>query len=138
MVIYKDNGEEITGNIVQDSAFIADVFRLGKAPGNQEEIPSNLGIICMEDLTLLITSVDVFTRTLERNLVMNIVIRKFMSKRLFEITQRQISFLSGGAKERYKFILEQNPNLLKNWPLRFIASMIGITPTQLSRIRGEK
>jgi hypothetical protein len=92
----------------------------------------------MEDLTLFTTSFDIFTRILERNLVMNIVVRKFMSKRLFDLTQRQISFLTGGAKERYTFILEQNPNLLKNWPLRFIASMIGITPTQLSRIRSEK
>ena len=28
MVIYMDNGEEITGNIVQEKAFITDVFRL--------------------------------------------------------------------------------------------------------------
>ncbi|MAZ36510.1 MAG: hypothetical protein CL842_03565 [Crocinitomicaceae bacterium] len=138
MVIYKDNGEEVTGNIVKEEAFIVDVFRLGKASNNHEGIPSNLGIICMEDLTLFTTSFNIFTRILERNLVMNIVVRKFMSKRLFDLTQRQISFLTGGAKERYTFILEQNPNLLKNWPLRFIASMIGITPTQLSRIRSEK
>jgi ribosomal protein L10 len=50
----------------------------------------------------------------------------------------QYLFLTGTAKERYQFILENKPELLKKFPLRFIASMIGITPTQLSRVRNKK
>jgi hypothetical protein len=50
----------------------------------------------------------------------------------------QFLFLTGTAKERYQRILENNPEMLRKFPLRFIASMIGITPTQLSRVRKKK
>lgn len=54
------------------------------------------------------------------------------------MAKRQLLFLTGTAIERYQFILENNPKLLKKFPLRFIASIIGITPTQLRRIRDKK
>jgi hypothetical protein len=47
-------------------------------------------------------------------------------------------FLNGTAKERYQYLLATNPSLLEKFPLKFVASMIGVTPTQLSRIRKEK
>ena len=52
--------------------------------------------------------------------------------------KKNLAFLKGTAKDRYQFILENNPSLLKKFPLRLIASIIGITPTQLSRIRNKK
>jgi ribosomal protein L10 len=66
------------------------------------------------------------------------VVRKHQKEQLLEMANSQYLFLTGTAKERYQFILENKPELLKNFPLRFIASMIGITPTQLSRVRNKK
>ncbi len=46
--------------------------------------------------------------------------------------------ISGGsprAKERYLTLLEENPELLQNVPLKHIASYLWITPQSLSRIR---
>jgi hypothetical protein len=70
--------------------------------------------------------------------MLNIVIRQHLREQIITLGQSHLLFLTGTAKERYKFILENNQELLKNVPLRFIASMIGITPTQLSRIRKKK
>jgi ribosomal protein L10 len=39
------------------------------------------------------------------------------------------------AKERYLDFITLHPNIEDRIPLQFIASHLGITPTQLSRIR---
>ena len=61
-----------------------------------------------------------------------------MSKQILEIGEFYFAFITGTGKERYKMILEKNPNFLKKFPIRIIASLIGVTPTQLSRIRNIK
>ncbi|MEL7249141.1 MAG: Crp/Fnr family transcriptional regulator [Bacteroidota bacterium] len=132
IVVYKENGDEITVRIRQDNSFITDPFRL------EGKNSSPLGIECLEDLTLLIAPVERMQELLETNLALNIVIRKHLKDQLLEIAKRQYLFVAGSAKERYQFILENNPELLKKVPLRFIASIIGITPTQLSRVRKKK
>jgi hypothetical protein len=64
--------------------------------------------------------------------------REYITDKVVDFGKLHILFLTGTGKERYDFILENNPALLKNTPLRFIASMIGITATQLSRIRKKR
>jgi len=39
------------------------------------------------------------------------------------------------ALERYEILLKESPDLFKNVPLHYIASMIGVTPESLSRLR---
>ncbi|MEM6380735.1 MAG: hypothetical protein AAF705_21310 [Bacteroidota bacterium] len=75
---------------------------------------------------------------LEVNLTFNKLIREHMADRTVEMAKQHLLFLSATAKDRYRFMIQHNPGLIKNLPLRFIASMIGITPTQLSRIRNQK
>ena len=38
-------------------------------------------------------------------------------------------------EERYQFLIEYKPKLLQQVPQQFIASMIGMTPETLSRVR---
>lgn len=49
--------------------------------------------------------------------------------------QRQIAFATQTATERYQTFLTEYPNLESRVPQLYIASYLGITPTQLSRIR---
>ncbi|WKN40844.1 Crp/Fnr family transcriptional regulator [Tunicatimonas pelagia] len=49
--------------------------------------------------------------------------------------QRQIAFATQTATERYQTFLKEYPTLDTNVPQLYIASYLGITPTQLSRIR---
>jgi CRP-like cAMP-binding protein len=50
---------------------------------------------------------------------------------------RVVAFLAMSAEERYRKMLEEDPQIVRNVPLRFIASMLGITPETLSRIRAK-
>jgi len=132
VIIYKENGDEITARIRQDNSFFMDPFRL-KGTKN-----SPIGIECLEHLTLLIAPIEKIEKLLETNLAFNIAVRKHITEQSLELAESHFLFLYGTAKERYQCILENKPELLKKFPLRFIASMIGITPTQLSRVRKKK
>ena len=50
---------------------------------------------------------------------------------------RVLSFLTQSAEERYRSLIKDQPRLIKDVPLRYVASMLGITPETLSRIRNK-
>lgn len=49
--------------------------------------------------------------------------------------QRELSLLNETAEQRYYNLFKQNPSIIQQIPLKYIASYIGITPQALSRIR---
>ena len=53
---------------------------------------------------------------------------RFMEIRLFAL-------LSMSAEERYQYLQTQHPDLFNQVPLKYLASMMGMTPESLSRIR---
>ena len=50
-------------------------------------------------------------------------------------SKRELSLLRDSAEERYLNLFEERPELLREIPLKYIASYIGVTPQALSRIR---
>jgi len=61
---------------------------------------------------------------------------RLSSERLFLIkSKREQSLLSETAEERYLNLFKERPNIIKEIPLKYIASYIGVTPQALSRIR---
>ena len=61
---------------------------------------------------------------------------RFASEKLFlDKSRRELSLLKYNAKERYLRLFNEQPNILKFIPLKYIASYIGVTPQGLSRIR---
>lgn len=65
----------------------------------------------------------------------NLIGRK-ASENLFLIkSKREMELLQYTAEERYLHLFEQRPKLIRQIPLKYIASYIGITPQALSRIR---
>jgi CRP-like cAMP-binding protein len=53
------------------------------------------------------------------------------------LKQRMLSMLQETAEQRYGALINSNPEILQNAPLKYIASYLGITDTSLSRIRKE-
>lgn len=76
---------------------------------------------------------DKVRELLTHNVTFNILIREYMGDRAMHLVKHHLLFLNGTAKQRYEYLIATNPSLFKKFPLRFIASMIGITPTQLGR-----
>lgn len=128
----KDNGDEITGRISKKNDFVTDIISI------RTKARTPISIKAIETTFVLVASYKEVEKLLETNLTFNRLLREYMADNVVEMGKMRILFITGTAKERYRLILENNPDLLKNVPLRFIASMIGITPTQLSRIRNKK
>lgn len=50
-------------------------------------------------------------------------------------SKRELSFLNETAEQRYQNLFVEQPHLIQQIPLKYIASYIGVTPQALSRIR---
>jgi CRP-like cAMP-binding protein len=127
-----DKGDEITDEIVQKNNFLSDIISV------RTEEKSPIIIEILEKSIVLVANMDSVWDLLEHNVTFNILIREYIGDRSMELLKRHLLFLNGTAKERYQYILETNPEILQKFPLKYIASMIGVTQTQLSRIRKEK
>ncbi len=87
--------------------------------------PVTLWRISFEDLQ----EVYVHTRVGDR-------IGRYAAEQLFlEKAKRELSFLAESAEERYLNLLTGQPQLIRQIPLKYLASYIGVTPQALSRIR---
>lgn len=63
--------------------------------------------------------------------------RTWMSGALFTSKQRSLSIITDSAKDRYLALQKEQPEIIQQAPLKYIASYLGITDTSLSRIRKE-
>ncbi|MEL6720410.1 MAG: cyclic nucleotide-binding protein, partial [Bacteroidota bacterium] len=61
--------------------------------------------------------------------------KNFIAKCFITLEERVFSFLSMTAEERYLALHEQDSQLFNLVPLHYLASMLGMTPETLSRIR---
>lgn len=59
----------------------------------------------------------------------------FIAKCFLTLEDRVYSFLSMSAEERYKMLFYHKSELFNQVPLHYLASMLGMTPETLSRIR---
>ncbi|MGY0392470.1 Crp/Fnr family transcriptional regulator [Bizionia sp. KMM 8389] len=74
---------------------------------------------------------DVYKTTQIGNLI-----GRLTAERLFLIkSKREQHLLNLSAEERYLKLFQDRPELLKEIPLKYISSYIGVTPQALSRIR---
>lgn len=53
------------------------------------------------------------------------------------IEQSRYNLLTLTAEQRYQKLIDEEPHLLQEVPLQYLASILGVTPRHLSRIRGQ-
>lgn len=95
---------------------------------------TDLEVVCFEPCTLFRINKANFQKLAETESGKQIC--KVASDSLFIHKQtQQLELLSKTAKQRYREMLEKQPNIIKRTPNKHIASYLGITPESLSRIR---
>jgi hypothetical protein len=60
---------------------------------------------------------------------------QFLAKCFAILEERMFAQLSLSAAERYAVMMAQQPNLIREVPLHYLASMLGMKPETLSRVR---
>lgn len=74
---------------------------------------------------------EVYRYTTDGNYIGRVIAeRLFMAK-----NKRELSLLKFDARERYLRLMDEQPEVVRRIPLKYIASYIGVTPQALSRIR---
>lgn len=97
--------------------------------------PSNYQLETLTNTKLWSISYDDLKKVYAQTKVGNLIGR-YSAERLFLIkSKREQSLLVDSAKTRYLNLFHERPNLIRQIPLKYIASYIGITPQALSRIR---
>lgn len=100
-----------------------------------KQTPSEYSLATITDSVLYRMEYDdvqeIFNSTAIGNRIGRIATEELFLKK----AKRELDLLNKTAEERYLSLFTERPELIKEIPLKFIASYIGITPQALSRIR---
>ncbi|WP_028888761.1 Crp/Fnr family transcriptional regulator [Tenacibaculum ovolyticum] len=129
--ILNEDNEEITTNIYSAPCFVNDFLSFFKKQPTKETYQT------ITDCSFWETSLD----NVQKNFHNISEFREF-SRLLFvinysKLNDRVIEMASKKAETRYLNLIEKQPQIFQNVPLKIIASYLGITDSSLSRIRKE-
>lgn len=97
--------------------------------------PSLYELQALSDTTILSISYSDLQEVYKTTKIGNLIGR-LTAERLFLIkSKREQSLLHYTAEERYLNLFKDRPEVIKEIPLKYISSYIGVTPQALSRIR---
>jgi len=124
------NGDTYIKNIFLEGHFV------GSTVSYLTESPSQFELQAIEDSTLISVPFAGF-RELIGNLddLKNFYIAYLEKNWVIDKEKREVAIVMQDAKTRYQALLEEHPGIDQRVSLQYIASHLGITPTQLSRIR---
>lgn len=99
------------------------------------QTPARWNIQALTDCELY--TIDRTTYTDMGNAIPNwhLIEKIFISKCFIMLEDRVFRHLSQSAEERYQNLLASQPDLFNLVPLQYLASMLGMTPETLSRLR---
>jgi CRP-like cAMP-binding protein len=97
--------------------------------------PSRKGIRAVEDTRLMAIDTRGLYASFDAYPPLERMFRKITEEAYVKAIQRQESLQFHSPEERYQLLLENQPDIVRRAPLKFIASYLGITAVSLSRIR---
>lgn len=97
--------------------------------------PNQISQQALTDCLLLQANYQTFTALYDTYPDLERVGRRFAERYFVEKERKEIEIVLLDAENRYRLFLENYPGLEQHIPQYHIASYLGITPTQLSRIR---
>jgi signal-transduction protein with cAMP-binding, CBS, and nucleotidyltransferase domain len=124
------NGTIYTKNIFLEKQFA------GSTVSAILKTPSEFTLKTIEETTLISIDYEKYKELIYKNdELKNFYIAYLEKNWVIDKEQREISLVMENATSRYLKLIASYPEINKRIPLQYIASHLGITPTQLSRIR---
>lgn len=126
---------DAAGNTYNKNIFLEGDFA-GSTASSLQQIPSEFSIETLEDSILININYQKYREVIFKNEDLKNFYISYLEKHwVIEKEQREISLVMENATERYLQLLSKHPDISERIALHHIASHLGITPTQLSRIR---
>ncbi|MDQ1166314.1 Crp/Fnr family transcriptional regulator [Flavobacterium sp. SORGH_AS_0622] len=123
------------GNFYNKNLFLENYFA-GSKVSLMLQSPSNFTIEALEDSIIINLNYKKYISLINKNDdLKNFYIAHLEKNWIIDKEQREVALVMQNATERYVNLLQKHPSIADRVPLLHIASHLGITPTQLSRIR---
>lgn len=122
-------GQQFNKTFFTPPSFVAALSSLSSGQ------PNKIYIQALTDCELMVADYGKMTALYDRHHGLERLARKFAERVFMEKEGREISLVVNNATERYLHFMETHGDFVQQIPLYHIASYLGITPTQLSRIR---
>lgn len=100
-----------------------------------QKTPSRKSIKALSDCSLLQVNLENFHKLLQENKAFHQFYYNLIERQIFLIDDYRIDLLTLTPEERYKKLLENEPKLLLEVPLHYLASFLGISKRHMTRIR---
>ncbi len=126
------DGKEITQWISTSGYFVTEISSF------MFETPARWEIQALSKTTLFTISKENYERLNQEIENWHLIEKAFISKCFAMLEDRVFSHLSMTAEERFEFFFSQNKALFNEIPQQYIASMLGMSPETLSRIRNKQ
>lgn len=126
---YLKDGKEITTYVTGPNAFLLSLSSFFKQAPSLENIRS------MTDATILTIHYDEVMRLKKENEGFRAFYIGALESLVISMDDTRTNLIILTAEERYALLLKNEPNLIRQMPLQYLASILGITPRHLSRIR---
>lgn len=124
------NGKEFTRSLFTSPTAMAAIRAI------VTESKSEISFDCLTDCEMYVGNFDDFLTLTKTNLLVSNTYNRMLEKAFLRVEERVFE-LSLPAKEKYEALRNRIPNVDKLIPQYQIASYLGITPVQLSRIRNK-
>jgi CRP-like cAMP-binding protein len=125
----KENGDEITMMLRWENQFLASVDSI------IFEQPSRFVYQALEDTTLMEVDYYKAQPIINKSPRLSSSRHSFLLTMLGQAIDRIEDFVLLSPEERYLKLLHEKPNINNRVPDKYLATMLGITPVSLSRIR---
>ena len=125
--VFDNDGDEITTHFYQEDDMIVGSY-----------IPNvniSMTIQALEDCEISVANYSAVMSQVNKNQEITDIINREFQKLNKQLQSRLVSLLNLDALEKYALFLKDYPGLLNRIPHYYIAQYLGITPTQLSRVR---
>ena len=129
--ILLSNGKEVTTTLYSPLMFFASFKAL------LHKKPTNLIYEALTDCDVFEIDYETFYNLCKKDMNLMCLYSRFLEYIILKSEARFIEYASNDAKERYLSLRERIPNLDNTIAQYQIAAALGITPVQLSRIRGK-
>ncbi len=125
--VYDQDGEEVTTHFYQEGDMIVSSY--------MPNVNISMNIQALEDCELSVADYSKVMSQVNKDPQITEIINREFSKLNKQMQSRLVSLLNLSSAEKYTLFLNDYPGLLNRIPHYYIAQYLGITPTQLSRVR---
>ncbi|MFK5981564.1 MAG: Crp/Fnr family transcriptional regulator [Flavobacteriaceae bacterium] len=101
----------------------------------KQNVPSRKNIKALCDCNLMVIDLKKFNYLMRNNQGFQKFYHNLIENQIFLIDDYRINLLTLSPEERYNELIKNNPNLLQQIPLHYLASFLGISSRNMSRIR---